>query len=105
MKHTRSEKTDPIIALNNGVLLLLKIQPRASRSEIAGLHGEPPRIKIRISAPPVDGEANEELISFLSKKLRVAKRSISILRGQNGHTKDVLCSETTVELVKKALMI
>jgi uncharacterized protein (TIGR00251 family) len=72
-----------------GVVLRLLIQPKASRSELVGPHGEPPRLKVRVAAPPVDGAANEELLRFLKKELRV--HGISLLRGQASKQKDVLC--------------
>ena len=62
-----------IMEKDNGVVLRLQIQPRASRTEVAGLHGEPPRLKVRVAAPPVDGEANEELVSFLAKALGIPR--------------------------------
>lgn len=61
------------------------IQPSASRNEIVGLHGD--ALKIKIKAPPVDGEANDELISFLSKFLKTAKKNIQILHGLTGRNK------------------
>jgi uncharacterized protein (TIGR00251 family) len=72
------------------VLLRLVIQPRASRSEVKGAHGD--RLKIRVAAPPVDGEANAELIHFLKKTLGIAANRISILRGTSSREKDVFCS-------------
>jgi uncharacterized protein (TIGR00251 family) len=78
-----------MIDRENGVSLFCQIQPRASRTEVVGLHGDPPRLKIRVAAPPVDGEANEELIAFLSKKLRVPKARIEIRAGQTGKLKEI----------------
>ncbi|MCZ6858630.1 MAG: DUF167 family protein, partial [Gemmatimonadetes bacterium] len=46
------------------------VQPRASKTEVAGRHGD--AIKIRVKAPPVDGAANEEVIRFLAKRFRVS---------------------------------
>ncbi len=66
------------------------MQPRASRTEIVGPHGDPPRLKIRLAAPPVDGEANEELVRFLAKTLGIAKSQISLLRGHQSKQKDVV---------------
>ena len=63
-------------AVAGGVELQVQVQPRASRTELAGTIGG--AIKIRLAAPPVDGEANEELIRFLAKTLGVAKRSVTI---------------------------
>ena len=47
-----------------GVRLAIQVQPRASRTELAGIHGD--ALRIRLAAPPVDGAANEELIRFLA---------------------------------------
>jgi uncharacterized protein (TIGR00251 family) len=49
----------------------LHIQPKASRDEWSGLHGE--RLKLRIKAPPVDGKANAYLIGFLAKEFGINK--------------------------------
>ena len=73
----------------NGVNLSCQIQPRASRTEIVGLHGEPPRLKIRVASPPVDGAANEALVAFLSKTLKIAKNRIQVVAGHTGKFKEV----------------
>jgi uncharacterized protein (TIGR00251 family) len=83
--------SDWIQETQEGVLLRIQAQPKASRSEVAGLHGEPPRLKIRLAAPPVDGEANDELIRFLKKKLGIPASQITLIRGQSSKMKDVLC--------------
>lgn len=61
------------------------VQPNASRSEIVGQHGD--AIKIKIKAPPVDGEANEEVVRFLSEFLKIPKKEIHILHGETSRTK------------------
>ncbi|MFX8899343.1 DUF167 family protein, partial [Acinetobacter baumannii] len=53
------------------LLLDCHLQPKASRDEFAGLHGE--RLKIRLTAPPVEGKANAHLLAFLGKAFGVAK--------------------------------
>lgn len=63
------------------------VQPRASRTEVAGRHGD--AVKIRLAAPPVDGAANEELIRFLAEQLGVARRAVQLVRGQAGRRKIV----------------
>jgi uncharacterized protein (TIGR00251 family) len=88
-----------------GVVLRLQIQPKASRSEVVGLHGEPPRLKIRVAAPPVDGAANEELAEFLGRRLRIPKSRVLILRGESGKTKDVLCAGVTGLQAEAALLV
>ena len=62
-------------------------QPRASKTEIVGFHGD--AIKIRIKAPPVDGEANTELIRFLSRTLKIPKSFIRIATGNSSRRKHV----------------
>ncbi|MBP6219138.1 MAG: DUF167 domain-containing protein, partial [Oligoflexales bacterium] len=55
---------------NNGVLLRVLIQAGASTTEITALHGDPPRLKIRLAAPPRDGEANAALLRYLKTCLK-----------------------------------
>jgi uncharacterized protein len=63
------------------------VQPRASRTEIAGVYGT--ALKVRLHSPPVDGAANEELITFLAKVLGVSKRAVRIVSGQASRGKTV----------------
>lgn len=72
---------------NEALILRLYIQPKASRDQIVGLHGE--ELKIAITAPPVDGKANAHLTKFLSKQFRVAKGQICIEKGELGRHKQV----------------
>ena len=68
-------------------LLWIHVQPRSSRTEIIGWHGD--AIKIRLKAPPVDGAANEELIRFLSKAIGVPKQAVQITAGKTARRKRV----------------
>ena len=68
----------------------LYIQPGASKSEVSGLFGDPARLKIKIKAPPRDGEANKEVIEFISKILGISKSKIEIIRGETSRQKDLL---------------
>lgn len=65
----------------------IKVQPRASRDEIVGPHGE--RLKVRITAPPVDGKANAHLARFLAKAFRVPPSAVTLVAGQSGRDKQV----------------
>ena len=66
----------------------MRVVPRASKSEIVGEYDG--ALKVRISAPPVDGAANAELTKILSKKLNVPKSAVGIIGGQTSKQKQVL---------------
>jgi len=90
------------------VVVHVLAQPKASRSEVVGPHGEPPRLRIRVAAPPVDGEANEELLRFLKKRLRGPGVTLELVRGQTSKQKDVrvvgLAAEDVVEKLGKGIL-
>lgn len=65
----------------------VRVQPRASNSEIVGEYNG--AIKIRLSAPPVEGAANEALVDLLAKRLGVAKRDVRIVGGLSSRNKTV----------------
>ena len=69
------------------LMLDCHLQPKASKDEIAGLHGE--RLKIRISAPPIDGRANAQLLAFIAKAFGVAKSQVSLDSGDSSRQKRV----------------
>lgn len=71
-----------------GVRLSVQIQPGAARDGILGPVDD--RLKIRLTAPPVEGRANKALIRLLAKRLKVAPSRISILRGQKSRRKELL---------------
>lgn len=71
------------------------VQPNASHSQIVGLHAG--ALKIKIKAPPVDGEANEEVIRFLSEFLKIPQKKISLKHGQTGRNKLVEIDIATAE--------
>ena len=61
------------------------VQPRASRDQVVGRQGG--AVKIRVAAPPVDGEANQALLRYLAKTLGVPRNRIEIVRGETGRRK------------------
>jgi len=65
--------------------LSVRVQPRASRNEVAGLDGE--TLKIRLTAPPVEGEANAACLKFLAKLLDLAPSRLAIIQGERSRTK------------------
>ena len=67
-------------------IIKLKIIPRASKNEIMGEMADE-TLKIRLKSAPVDGEANEELIKFLSKEWKIPKSNIKIKSGKTSRNK------------------
>jgi uncharacterized protein (TIGR00251 family) len=77
------------------------VQPRASRDEIAGEHGD--AIKIRLSAPPVDGAANAALVKFLAATFNVPRRDVMILAGESARAKVVEIRGITERTVREVI--
>ncbi len=69
-----------------GAALAVRVVPRAGRTEIAGVMTDG-TVKIRLTAAPVDGEANEQLVRFLADTLKVPKSRIEIVAGETGRNK------------------
>ena len=72
---------------NDNLVLQIYVQPRASRDEIVGLHGD--SLKVRLTAPPVKGKANEHLRQFLAKVFGVSRHQVSLISGQQGRHKQL----------------
>jgi hypothetical protein len=85
----------------DGVLVRVHVQPRASRTEIVGRHGD--ALKIRLKAPPVESAANEELVRFLAQRLGVARVAVVLTRGGRSRAKSVLVRGLGVDRVAAAL--
>ena len=69
------------------LLLRLHVQPRASRNAFAGEHGD--ALKLRITAAPVDGKANAQLIAFLAEAFGVPRGNVELLSGASGRRKSI----------------
>ena len=81
-------------AVKGGVELAVKLQPRASRSEITGALGN--ELKIKVTAPPVESAANEALVELLAEKLDVPRGAVKLLCGHTSRHKTVLIAGLTV---------
>lgn len=79
----------------------LYCQPRASKTEIVGLHGD--AIKVRLAAPPVEGQANTKLCQFLSKFFGVPRQDVQILAGEGVRQKRVLIKGKPVRDIQDRL--
>ena len=69
----------------NNLLLSVRVQPRASRDELCGW--QEGVLKIRITAPPVEGKANAHLLRFIGQCFAVAQSQVELLAGSNARTK------------------
>lgn len=71
----------------DGVLLAVKLQPRASRNEIGPALGE--ELRIKVTAPPVDAAANEALVRLLSEMLDCPRGKVELIRGHTSRHKTI----------------
>ena len=90
----------------DSALLPVRVQPRASKDEVVGWDGT--TLRVRVTAAPVDGEANQALLSLLARAFRVPRSAVTLVRGS--HARDKLVSvqgysfETLQALIKAGLL-
>jgi len=82
-------------------VLSIRIQPRASKNGINVM--ENGKLKIRLTAPPVDGAANEALVKFLADTLLVAKSQVEIVSGHTAREKIIRITGKSDEEVRSLL--
>ncbi|MEP6787678.1 MAG: DUF167 domain-containing protein [Acidobacteriota bacterium] len=75
------------IEKDGAAIFLVRVVPRSSKSEIVGFHDG--ALKVRLTAPPVDGAANAELIKLLAKRFGVSRSNIEIVSGETSKTKRI----------------
>jgi uncharacterized protein (TIGR00251 family) len=85
----------------DGILLNVRVIPRAGKSGIAGTRNE--ALLVRLNAAPVDGAANAELVEVLAGVLSVPRRSITLVSGERSRAKRVRVAGVTVEDVARLL--
>jgi uncharacterized protein (TIGR00251 family) len=85
----------------NSCRLAVKVIPGASRNEICGWRGE--TLKVKLSAPPVDGRANGALVEFLAGKLGLPRRAVVLVRGETARQKLVHIDGLTLAEAKRRL--
>jgi hypothetical protein len=86
-----------------GLSFKVHVQPGASRNQVLGLHGD--ALKLKLTAPPVEGKANKACIELLSEALGLPKTSIEIVSGQTSRRKKirVTCSASRSALLRLRL--
>jgi len=85
----------------NGVTFAVKVHPRAKKNAITGEAGD--ALKVALTAPPLDGKANEACIDFFAKLLKVPRSSVTIAAGQNSRNKVVRVAGLTGQQVRERL--
>lgn len=85
----------------NGATLLVKVQPRAARTELCGLYGN--ALKIKVAAPPVEDKANAALVEFIAELLQCPRSAVTITHGHKSHLKTVAILGVTPAQVRAAL--
>jgi uncharacterized protein (TIGR00251 family) len=101
MVSSRGGFANPVIPIHGGVRLMLHIQPRAARTELAGRYGD--ALKVRIKSPPIDGLANEELLRFLGDLFGVPSGSIELVSGHAARRKSVRVQGVSMEEAERLL--
>ena len=86
---------------SDGVLLSVKLQPRASANQIGQALGN--ELRIKVTAPPVDAAANEALLSLLAEALDCPKRSVELMRGQTSRHKLIKIQGISAEVIASKL--
>ncbi len=84
------------------ILLCLSVLPKSSRSGLEGIHNN--RVKLAITAPPVDGKANAAVITFLASFLGIKKKDIEIKHGMHSRQKGVLLEGVSEEDVRQRIL-
>ena len=82
-----------------GVRVTVRVQPRASDNRVAGVHGD--ALKVRLTAPPVDGAANVALVELLADTFGIPARDITIVAGMSSRTKVVELARVTEDRVRR----
>ncbi len=82
-----------------GYVLRLLVSPGAPRSEVVGLLGD--RLKLRLAAPPEKGAANQELLAFLARLLKVPKNSLKLTGGAKSRAKVVAVLDLSADLGRR----
>jgi uncharacterized protein (TIGR00251 family) len=86
---------------DGAVIVKVLLQPRASRDEVVEQQGD--SLKIRVTAPPVDNQANKKLCALVAKLVGVGRKQVEVIGGHKGRVKQVQIASTTLEEVRKKL--
>ena len=91
----------PIHETSSGVTFAIRVHPRAKKNAVTGEVGE--ALKVSLTAPPADGQANEACIEFLAKLLRVPRSSVTIASGLSSRNKVIRVTGTSAAELRERL--
>jgi uncharacterized protein (TIGR00251 family) len=91
----------PVRATADGIAFAGLVSPRASRPRLGPVHGD--RVKVAVTAPPVDGEANAAVIELVAKALGVARSAVTITAGHSSRRKSVAVRGVDAGALAKAV--
>jgi len=91
----------PIHATKAGAIFAVKVQPRAKKNAITGELGD--ALKLALTAPPVDGRANEACIAFLANLLDVPRSSVTIASGETSRNKVIRVAGMTADEIRRRI--
>ncbi|HEY4903040.1 MAG TPA: DUF167 domain-containing protein [Candidatus Sulfotelmatobacter sp.] len=93
----------PIQVVTGGVTFAVRVHPRAKKNGITGQIGD--ALKLSLTAPPIDGRANDACIEFFAKLLKLPRSSVTIASGQTGRNKVIRITGVSAEELRKRLGI
>ena len=94
---------DFFLPTSQGYLVKVHAVPGASQTAVAGLHGG--RLKVKVAAPPEKGRANEELLAFLARALKVPPNALHLTSGATSRTKVVAVHDLSPDLKSRLLAL
>lgn len=86
-----------------GLKISVRVQPGASKNEIGKIRQG--FLRLKLTAPPVQGSANKQLVAFLSKKLHISKSGIELLTGEKGRQKRLFLRGITIRDLKEMITV
>ena len=92
----------PLNETSSGTTFAIKLHPRAKKNAITGEVGD--ALKLALTAPPVDGKANEACIEFFANLLKVPRSSVTIAAGQTSRNKVIRVTGLTAQQIRERLL-
>ena len=92
----------PVRENTKGISLAVKVQPRAQKNAVTGVVGE--ALKLGLTAPPVEGRANEAVVEFVAKLFRIPRSSVTIASGLSSRNKVIRLTGVSRPAVEQRLM-